>query len=156
MTFHRCGQLDDFLDGSLAAEERAAFGHHLEECGACRRALQERERVQQLLRRAVAALETVPEGMAARVRSRIQQNSRRRWVRRALSIAAAVVLVGVILWWFFHPLPPQIAEKKLPTPSTPPAPATQAYVEFRTPGITVPVRTKSPHVTIVWVYPSAE
>ena len=156
MTFSSCGQLDVFLDGTLAGEDRAAFCRHLEECETCRRVVQEQERVQQLLRRAVNELETVPDGMAARLRLRIQQNVRRRLVRRAVGLAAAVVLMGVGLWWLVHPSPPQIVEKKPPTPSPAPAPATQAYVEFRTPGIAVPVRTKSPNITIVWVYPQAE
>src|SRR5215217_3821651 len=69
MTHHDAWDLlDEFLDGSLAAEARWAVAAHLNECAVCRTQVAMQARLRGLVRERLTAIET-PSGLGARLTS---------------------------------------------------------------------------------------
>src|SRR5215213_5493994 len=69
MTHHDVwGQLDEFLDGALAADARWAVAAHLDECAVCRKHVATQARLRGLVRERLIALEPPP-GLSARLSS---------------------------------------------------------------------------------------
>jgi hypothetical protein len=101
-------RLNEYVDGTLAAPERAAVEAHLAGCAGCRAAVPE-------LRRLVAGARDLPRsieprrdlwlGIAARIGPRAMWNVRRRFWRLAFA-AAAMLALGVGL---YRLLPPSTA-----------------------------------------------
>lgn len=95
--------LSAYIDGEVAAAERARIGAHLESCEECRQYLDE-------LRRTVAFIQSsepvrAPEGFRAQVRSKLEEGTSRsgvamrwpqlRWSWRTAGAVAAVLLIGM-------------------------------------------------------------
>jgi Predicted transmembrane transcriptional regulator (anti-sigma factor) len=90
--------LDAYLDRELDAEASSAVRDHVRTCASCRRQLAQRETLSRLVRR--APYYSAPDRLRARV---LAQSTRATSVRRALTWAAAAVLVvsvgaGMTLW----------------------------------------------------------
>lgn len=90
--------LDAYLDRELDAESSAAVREHVRTCAACRRQLAQREALTRLVRG--APYYSAPDRLRVRV---LAQSTRSNSVRRALTWAAAAVLVlsvgaGMTLW----------------------------------------------------------
>ena len=151
MTPAPCDRLDDYLDRTMPEAERTAFAAHLEECPACRQAVAEQERFGDLLRAAVERFEPVPPRLW-----NIRPPRYRRWLALAGILLLAVALVAPFC--FRDPLPePALPQPEPSVPAEPASPAPEplaARVRFdaNAPVIAVPVASRSPNVTIVWVY----
>src|SRR5580765_2312021 len=96
MRCDRNNLLDAYHDGALGAPERAAFEAHLAECGECRRALDDLERISRML--SGAALPEMPAELAGRLVASFTaaQRKQEQGVRRLagwLTVAAAAALV---------------------------------------------------------------
>ena len=90
--------VDAYLDRELDAEASSAVRDHVRTCASCRRQLAQRETLSRLVRR--APYYSAPDRLRARV---LAQSARATSVRRALTWAAAAVLVvsvgaGMTLW----------------------------------------------------------
>ncbi|PYQ51042.1 MAG: hypothetical protein DMF78_14190 [Acidobacteria bacterium] len=97
MSAHLGDRLSAFLDGELAADQRAAVEGHLRECAACARELEELAAVDALARELpVQAPPGYFEALPGRVRSRVRARRRPRPVMVWMATAAAAVLVAVI------------------------------------------------------------
>src|SRR5215217_4594569 len=69
MTHHDAWDLlDEFLDGSLAADARWAVAAHLDECPVCRTQVATQARLRGLVRERLTAIES-PSGLSARLTS---------------------------------------------------------------------------------------
>jgi anti-sigma factor RsiW len=155
MSSETCSAVDDYLAGDLFGDERARFVAHLSECADCRRAVHEQERIDALLRDAVAGLESAPAGLTVRVRHALRVARRRRAAVALTALAASVAAVGILS----RPTP----RPDDPTPvlvrsdADPPAlrPAERARVRFPAgAGVTaVSVPTESSNVTFLWLFP---
>ncbi|PYO97131.1 MAG: hypothetical protein DMD60_08005 [Gemmatimonadetes bacterium] len=105
---HMDAQLNEFVEGTLAARDRASVEAHLAECAGCRAAVAE-------LRSLAAAAATLPKSIepgrdlwaaiATRLRPRATWNVQRVWWRGALAAAA----VFVIAFGIYRLLPPSAA-----------------------------------------------
>jgi hypothetical protein len=117
VTAHPAEQLSAYLDGELAAAERAAVEAHLRTCGVCTRAVAEMRAIDQASRDLpVEAPVGYFEALPGRVRSRLQQR-RTAAPRRALwAVAAAAVLAAVVS-------PFVLLQRPAPTPPARQAPA---------------------------------
>jgi anti-sigma factor RsiW len=144
-----CQFLDDYLADDLTGGDREQFVAHLSGCPSCHAAIGTHERLVALLS-AAAELESVPSGLAGRVRGRIRTVRRRRIAATASALAAAVAFV---IWLRGRPLElPQSSVE--PTAPVAARPAEPVRVTF--PGndvIAVREPMTSPNVTFVWVYP---
>ena len=96
---HMDAQLNEYVDGTLAARDRASVEAHLAECAGCRAAVAE-------LRSLAAAAATLPKSIEpgrdlwaaieTRMRQRAPRNVQRVWWFGALAAAAVLVLaVGI-------------------------------------------------------------
>jgi anti-sigma factor RsiW len=96
---------DAYLDNELLVETNQEVLHHLNSCAECTRILDDRARVKQSVKRAVAA-QDVPIELVAAVRSRIRTErpaffafNTARW----MMAAAAVLLLAIVgaggMWW---------------------------------------------------------
>ncbi len=130
-----CEQLNDFLDG----EDCPGFAVHLQECAACRDAVEQYERLSDCL-----ANEPVPAGLTRRVRRRLMIGTVRR-VAVAASILMTVVGAG---WWTMRPRPMDkaLVAKAVTADERP------VQVTFRDDIIAVQEKSDSPNVTFLWVY----
>ena len=108
---HMDAKLNEYVDGTLAARDRASVEAHLAECARCRAAVAE-------LRRLVAEARDLPRSIEpsrdlwAAIETRIVQratwNVQRRWWRGALAAAAVLVIaLGV-----YRLLPPSAAHDR--------------------------------------------
>ena len=92
---HMDAQLNEYVDGTLAARDRASVEAHLAECAGCRAAVAE-------LRSLAAAAATLPKSIEpgrdlwaaieTRIRQRAPRNVQRVWWFGALAAAAVLVL----------------------------------------------------------------
>jgi len=159
-----CDLIDGFLGKWLTEPERAAFQAHLTGCPSCRQQVEEQDRLHQLLQEAMAQLEPTPPGLMAQIDRQLQRaRRRRRTVRWAGGVAAALLCGGLSVWWLQPPKleeqPPQplVVDAPAPAPSGPPPPR-PVRVTFARPAevIAVPRKTDNPAVTIIWVYPAVQ
>ncbi len=162
MSHAPCQWLEDYLAHGLGDAERAGFVAHLAACLECRRAVEEQERLDRLLGRAVTRLEPVPVILNRRIEQAIRTSRRRRLVRWASGVAAGVALAAVVGWWLLRETPgPSVTAPRveMPQPAVPQAtdPRSRVWIRFdpKSEVLAVPVRTDNPNVTIVWVYPGA-
>ncbi len=172
MSICQCDRLDDYLLGELPAEEAAGFEAHLAGCPACREELRQQRKVDRLLSEGAKRLEPVPSALIDRIEGQYRRSDRRRAARWAGGLsAAAVLLVGLVVWLATggfgshdgrrpivqdHPQPPA-GGKPVDPPGheMPPAPPV-ATLTFADPSeaILVPLESKTPNVSIFWVYPT--
>jgi hypothetical protein len=163
MTHTYCRQLDDYLAHNLAEDERAAFAGHLPDCPACRQAVGEQEQLDQRLRAATALLESPPADLVARIEGQLRAARRRRLTAWAAGLAAVIAL-ACVTGWLFTREPPGDGSSPVPiveAPAPPPQPESPdprslVRVTFQPEAevIAVPLKTESPNVTIIWVYPT--
>ncbi len=153
-----CDPLDNYLDRALPDEAHAAFADHARQCPTCRQAVEDQGRVDDLLRRAVAR-EPVPEGLTPRIARRLREAERGRRLRRAAGLAAAL-LAGLGLWGLGRQPPPETPRPPEQAETAPPAPDPRSLVDVTfesSPSvIALPLRTDSPNVTVIWIYPTAD
>ncbi len=105
MTHPSEGMLQAFIDGEVAADERARVAAHLDECAACTGQLWELRRAAALFSRAVAGIDVTPDLAGARavtlrrgrpapvIRLLGGQSARARELRRTFVRAAVLVLL---------------------------------------------------------------
>ncbi len=94
----------------LDRPEADALAAHLADCPECLSISQSERNIDAHLGRAIRDV-SVPDGLRDRLLSRLADDRRlafrRQWVRGAVAVAAAV-LVAVLGWWIFRPVPTQI------------------------------------------------
>lgn len=171
MNASQCDQLDDYLAGWLSDTEAADFEVHLTDCSACRRQLDQQRRIDGLLAQAVGRLEPVPHGLVDRLESQVRHFNRRRMVRAAWGLSAAVAMVLLLGVWLHLRTPegPQPAPEKQDEPMIvqqdmkPPAPdaldaepLVQVRLSDPSAAILVTEPTQNPNVTIVWFHPTVK
>ncbi len=160
-----CGRIDAYLDGELLAAERGAFEIHLDQCAACREAVDEQGWIDSLLRSDAAAEIEAPRTLVLRPRPR------GKWLVAAAAAAVAAAAASLL------PLParegtgegfPTVAEdtgvelnaivgNPSPSPSLPgrgiSEPPAATFISSGS-AIAIPVASPDPQVTIVKLYPT--
>ncbi|MBM4088617.1 MAG: hypothetical protein FJ276_04200 [Planctomycetes bacterium] len=167
-----CDQLDDYLCGWLSQDEAARFEAHLAACPDCQEESASQHQIDRWLADATAWAEPVPASLMLRIQRQALVVRRRRLVGWACAVAAAGAVVLTFGLWATQrsisgrgdrsPVAksPMVSEVP-PAPllanaaSKPPA-AVLARVALADPSsaILVPVESRSPNVTVVWVYPT--
>jgi predicted anti-sigma-YlaC factor YlaD len=153
-----CGHLDGYVGRWLSEPELLAFVAHLGSCPRCRQAVEEQRLLDQLLAQAAAPDPHMPAGLVERVEARLVRARRRRLYLRATALAAVLlVAVGISLWLLNkHAIRNDLVETP---PIERPVHASVARVMTRvvvspSSGLTaVPIESKNPAVTIVWLFP---
>jgi hypothetical protein len=94
-------RLDDYLDGLLNPEERAAVDSHVQMCPACRALLAREIGLQRTLRALPAPepLENFFDGAIRRAIAQDQRHQRRRWRLPSIALAASILLVFTAHLW---------------------------------------------------------
>jgi anti-sigma factor RsiW len=163
MTKPPCELIDDYLDGSLPDPERTGFAAHLPACATCRQIVQECERLDETLFRAVVQSAPLPHGLIDRIEGQLLRARRRRRFRTAGLTAAAALLLCVLTAWRLAERWMRPPEQAAPVAEQTPVLADQAiasvapvHVTFRRPDEVIARRleSKNPDVTIIWVYPA--
>jgi anti-sigma factor RsiW len=89
-----CRRLDAYIDGELSREIRGLFVAHLDQCSACREAIDQQRWIDSVLTSAAAAeLESAPPLREMRRR----RPSRRRWLPLAAAAAVAALVALPLL-----------------------------------------------------------
>jgi hypothetical protein len=160
MTKSPCDLIDDYLGRSLNDLERPDFMAHLSGCATCRQFVQEYERLDDTLARALVQSAPLPSGLIDRIEEHLHREQRRRRFRTVCLAAAAALLLCVLpAWrvaerWMRKPgQETPIAELRPVLPDRAMAPVA---VTFPRPDEVIARRleSKNPDVTIIWVYPA--
>lgn len=153
-----CDLLDGYLGEWLSGEEQAQFAAHLEQCAACRQSVAEEQRLNALLVQAIET-EPLPAGLIERIEKKLNRPQRRRLAMWVAGIsAAAAVLLGTVLLLLSkrapetQSFPAPVVEVRPEPPATPPAVAVTFPRSSEV--IALPMPSKNPTVTIIWVYPT--
>ncbi len=172
MNSSQCDNLDAFLCGWLPEDEAARFESHLAGCSACRREIDQQQKLDRLLGPAAEHLGPAPSSLIDRIDRQLRSIRRRRLVRLACGLTTASVLaVAVGVWLGSHPAGGPSARQPVVQRHVEPEtgqgevePAAQlasdvllpARVSLADPSeaILVPLETSNPNVSIVWVYPT--
>jgi anti-sigma factor RsiW len=157
-----CNKLDAYLADDLPAGEALRFESHLEECGACREAIDEQRWVDSLLQSPVRIqIERAPAELLDSFHSSLPQR-RRHVVQAACGLAAAAVLVIALGWLQLNrqAKQPSIAKGQDVAVAKPvqeiPSSKSQATFVASTDAIVVPLESSSADVTIVQVYQTTD
>lgn len=161
MSERLCNHLDGYLGDALAPNELEAFVAHMDDCPSCRQALAEQRRLEQLLNRATLASSPVPAGLVDRIEDCLLAARRRRIATWSVGLAATVFLgIGATLW-FMRSTPELVNERQLtqvvPVPAADVAvtpPRVEVTVTSSSEVVAVPVPSRNPNVTILWMYPT--
>jgi hypothetical protein len=156
-----CRYLAGYLEDGLTADELQAFTDHLPHCPGCRQATEEQRRLDQLLERASLQSSPVPAGLVERLERRLRKAQGRRRAAWVSGLAATVLMAAGVRVWLTRspsfperPVDPPVAQV---TPA-PPEKATRPLVQVRVTSpdevVAVPVPTRNPTVTILWLYPA--
>ncbi len=169
MNESQCDRLDDFLGGWLSAEEAARFEAHLSDCPVCRQEIEQQRRIDRLLAQAATHALPVPSSLAGRIEQQARRSTGRRaaWLACCISAAAVLVLavgIGVAMRRADTPDRPQPIVRQAPEPvverpqqprqTLPVRPDVQVVCNDSSNAIAVPLKTESPNVSIVWIYPA--
>jgi anti-sigma factor (TIGR02949 family) len=85
-------EMDQYLDNSLAADERGKVLAHLNECSACSQELEARTNLRSRLRSSVKSIQTPP-FLESRIRANLRETHRSfHWKSAAVSVAAALLV----------------------------------------------------------------
>jgi anti-sigma factor RsiW len=156
MNTEYCSPLDDYLNRELCDAERGAFEAHLGACEVCRRAVEVDRHWEGLLAAAkpvAPATLTEPIAIVAQ-RERVR---RRNILCGSAVIGVAAALLVMILNSFDQNATPttqsdvEVARQHVaPTPAPP-----DVRIEFSPESrvIAMPLKSKNPQVSIVWLYP---
>lgn len=153
-----CHLCEDYLNRALVPRDQAAFVAHLTFCAACRQTVESQRHLDDLLRRAMAEREPLPYGITARVRSLLWRQEAQRRVVRFVALAAAILLWLGLQWLGLPRGEPRVSRDPVARMAVPPAPSSEpppeVAVNFPVADsvIALPTESKSPHVTILWVY----
>jgi anti-sigma factor RsiW len=151
MTTNHCESLDAYLDGELSAPACEMFERHLSECEACQRAVALDENLDQLL--AAAPVDAPPE-LTVRIRRNLQRARLVRIGTRTALLAASIAAVALGIWSTRRDdqgvavAPPAAAPRSSSTVHIAFAPEQKV--------IAMPLKSKNPRVSIVWVYPAID
>jgi anti-sigma factor RsiW len=145
-----CQWLDDFLAHDLSGDEKQRFVDHLTVCPRCRDAVAEFRRMSERLVEAVQRLEPIPSALASRVALRIQIVRQRRFAIAAVALAASIALFA---FWLQpdHPATPPASRDLGPILASNASPVRVTFPAHNV--IAVPVKSESPNVTVLMVYP---
>lgn len=172
MSIPECDRLDDYLLDGLSEEEASAFEAHVSGCSACRDELEHQRRIDRLLAQGTGRFEAVPRRLIDRIEGRVRRSARRRAVRMACGLSVAALAISALAVWLTvgglgtgNNRQPVVHEGAEPgdegnqvDPSGGPTPRPQpvASISIADPSaaILVPVETKQPNVSIVWIYPT--
>jgi hypothetical protein len=167
-----CDRLDEYLCGWLTQEEAARFEAHLAACSACQEESACQRQIDRLLAEAGERAQPVPASLVLRIRRRVQVVRRRLLARIGAVAALAAAIVAIGLWASRSGLIHQgsgsrIAEWPITRQDSPEPPIDKPTSEPLMPpsvrvvladpssAILVPVESRSPNVTVVWVYPTS-
>jgi anti-sigma factor RsiW len=157
-----CNNLDAYLADDLPVDEALFFESHLEECGACREAIDEQRWVDSLLQSPVRIqIERTPAEILNSFHTSLSHRRRRVW-QAACGLAAAAVLIIAVGWLELdrQARRPSISKVQdiavaqtvhATAPSKP-----QATFVASTDAIAVSLESPSTDVTIVQVYPTTD
>jgi hypothetical protein len=112
MTYpHMDAKLNEYVDGTLAARDRASVGAHLAECAGCRTAVAELRSLSAAAARLSKSIEPARDlwsGIAGRIGKRETGNGERFWrepaFRRGAVAAAAVLVLALGLYRLWPPV----------------------------------------------------
>jgi len=158
-----CCLLDDYLEDALAIRERYTFLAHLEQCADCSRKIDEQRRLEELVKRATLQATPVPADLVERIERRLLRKTRRARVAWVSALAASVVLALGVTGWIVRSLPRahEVAKgsttaASIEVPEEAVATNAPAHVTVTSPSeiVAVPVKSRDPAVTIVWLFPS--
>jgi hypothetical protein len=157
-----CSKLDAFLADDVPVDEALRFKSHLEECGACREAIDVQNWVDGLLQSPVRIqIERTPATILDSFHTSLSHRHRRVW-QAACGLAAAAVLIIAVGWLELNrqaSLPSisrvrDVAVAKTVHATAPSKP--QATFVSSTDAIAVSLESPSADVTIVQVYPTTD
>ena len=172
MSIPECDRLDDYLLDGLSEEEASAFEAHLAGCSTCRDELEHQRRIDGLLAQGTGRFEAVPRWLIDRIEGRVHRSARRRVVRLAGGLSAAALAVSALAVWLTvgglgpgNNRQPLVHERVEPGddgnqvdppggPTPRPQPVASVSIADPSAAILVPVETKQPNVSIVWIYPT--
>lgn len=177
-----CGQLDDYLDGELAAGVMRAFEEHLEWCASCRRSVAESLALSGLLQRAFAVEQgdsslppeedlielaqstCVSPRRSRQVRLRSLSESFRRAAAGVVAVAAMLLLWAAALFFAGKSDAPQpraagtVTDKSMHRSLEADALRQQrraiVHVANELDSVAIPMPSTHENVTIVWIYPA--
>jgi anti-sigma factor RsiW len=151
MTTNLCESLDAYLDGELSVPARERFELHLPHCETCHHTVKLDAQMVQLL--AAAPVHAPPE-LTVRIRRDLQRARLVRIGTRTALLAASIAAV-VLGIWATRPGDPEIAVA--PPPAIPPS-SNSVHIAFAPEQkvIAMPLKSKNPRVSIVWVYPTID
>ncbi len=157
-----CEKLDAYLTGDLSDQDCAHFELHVEECAACREAVDQQLWIDGLLQSSARIqLEIPPTAIFKSVCSSLTQR-RRRVLQAACGLAAAAVLIVAFGWLELNR---QAMRRAVPeaqsvavieavhAPALVPPPAT--FISTAD-AIAVPLESPAADVTVVQVYPTTD
>jgi anti-sigma factor RsiW len=157
-----CNNLDAYLADDLSVDDALRFESHLEQCGACREAIDEQHWVDSLLQSNLRIqLERTPATFLDSFRS--SQSHRRRHIwRAACGLTAAAVFLIAFGWIALHDHmvhSKRSATQNVAVVETVNVPANvepQATFVATTDAIVVPLESPSADVTVVQIYPTTD
>jgi hypothetical protein len=144
------------VDGELNDRQRRALTEHLEVCSACRAHQRQLAQMRDGMSR-LSAL-TAESGASSEW---LLPNRRRHLPRWAagLTAAAAVLAIAAVGWWSLGSPAPGSSEHVVkhdgdahPSEQTKTPPLPDVQVTFGSDVIAVPMKSKNPNVTILWIY----
>jgi hypothetical protein len=156
-----CRYLAGYLEDGLTAAELQVFTDHLPHCPGCRQATEEHRRLDQLLERVGLQSSPLPAGLVDRLERRLQKAQRWRRAAWVSGLAAALLVAAGVGVWLTRA--PSLPERPVDPPVTRAAPAppekvirplVQVRVTSPDEVVAVPVPTRNPTVTILWLYPA--
>jgi anti-sigma factor RsiW len=153
-----CENLDAFLGGELLPAGDERFKAHLDECDACRDAVDQQRWIDELLRSPLAAQFESP-SQDLTVSLRAPGGRRARYARAvACGLAAAAALVVAVGWAAMlnrqARAPAVNRMAKAATPNTPGPELPRAVFVGGPEVLVVPIASRHPNVTIVRIYPT--
>jgi hypothetical protein len=156
MSYDDCANLDDFLLGELPADAATRFAAHLDQCAACREAVDQQRWIDELLASPIVhELESGPDWLSDSLRTRVL--ARRRRARLVACVfAAAAVLVFALGWTVLNRQALDGAASGGVAETTPTNVIDLPRATFvgGPDVLVVPVASRHSNVTIVRVYPA--
>ncbi|MDZ4783564.1 MAG: zf-HC2 domain-containing protein [Planctomycetia bacterium] len=156
MSTEHCTRLDDYLNGDLREAERSAFETHLGACEVCRRAVAVDRHWEGLLAAAkpiAPATLTEPIAIVAQ-----RERLRRRTILRGWAVIGIAAGLLVMAFNFFDQkaalvVQPDVEVAPVRVAAVPAPPEVRIEFAAESRVIAMPLKSKNPQVSIVWLYP---